>query len=268
MPRLVFDSAYTASFYDAYGDRESARWQTGPRGRMQHAIYGHHVRERVRIGDRVLDAGCGPGIFTKLLLDIGARVTCLDLSQVQIDACRAYAPGAEGYQIGSITDLGRFQDASFDVTLAFGGPLSYCFEAAGDAARELVRVTRPGGAIGLSAMSLQGTIHRFMTGVLELPIGVTERILATGDLDRETNDGHECHLFRVEELRALLRDAGFEHLELFASGWLIPNDDVEGPQVGTDLWNLLLEAELRASAESPGAGTHIIAWGRAPGVSR
>jgi hypothetical protein len=28
---------------------------------MQHAIFRHHLRERVKVGDRVLDAGSGPG---------------------------------------------------------------------------------------------------------------------------------------------------------------------------------------------------------------
>ena len=46
---------------------------------------------------------------------------------------------------------------------------------------------------------------------------------------------------------------------------MIPNDDIEAPEVGTEAWNMLFEAELQASAESPGAGTHIIAWGRVPG---
>ena len=71
-------------------------------------------------------------------------------------------------------------------------------------------------------------------------------------------------MFEVEELRSLFRDAGAEEVELFASGRLIPNDETEVPEEGSEAWNMLFEAELRASAESPGAGTHIIAWGRAP----
>lgn len=144
-----FDAEHTASYYNAYAERESARWETGPRARMGYEIICHHLRQRVKTHDRVLDAGCGPGTFTRVLLEMGAKVTCLDISSVQLEACREFAPGADGYELGTVTDLSRFPSGSFDVTLALGGPLSYCFERAGQAMSELVRVTRPGGTVGL-----------------------------------------------------------------------------------------------------------------------
>jgi len=259
-----FDPDYTRSYYDRYGDRESARWKSGPRSRMQHEIYSHHLRTRVGAGAHVLDAGCGPGTFTSLLLQLGARVVCLDLSPVQLAMCRAAAPGAESYELGSITDLSRFQDAAFDITLALGGPLSYCFEQAPEAVRELTRVTKPGGLVGLSAMSLAGTIHRFLPEVLKTPIDINRQILSTGDLPRVGSlAGHECHMFRPEELRQLLSSA-LESVELFASGWLVLDENACVPAEGSDEWRWLLEAELVASQESPGAGTHMIAWATAP----
>lgn len=259
-----FDPQHTASYYDAYGERESARWKTGPRARMQFEIHCHHLRERVRAGDLVLDAGCGPGTFTKVLLEHGARVTCLDVSSVQLQACKKYAPGAESYELGSITDLGRFASQSFDVALALGGPLSYCFDRASQALAELIRVTRPGGTIGLSVMNLFGSLHRFFAAVIAVPADINRRVIATGDLPRNVNQGHECHMFRVEEFGALLSEAGFRDIEMFATGWLVPNDEVEAPDPGTDEWSMLFDAELKSSAESPGAGTHILAFARAP----
>ncbi len=156
MRTLAFDQEYTANFYDAYAGQESARWQGGPRARMSHALYCRHLGERVRAGDRVLDGGCGPGTFAKPLLELGARVSCLDISPVQLEAYREFAPGAERYELGSITDLSRFRDGEFDVSLAFGGPISYCFDLAEQATHELARATRPGGLVGLSVMGLYG----------------------------------------------------------------------------------------------------------------
>jgi len=261
---LRFDPAHTASYYDAYGEREAARWEKNARARLEHAVYRHHLSQHVMRDQRVLDAGCGSGAFAKVLLEMGARVTCLDVSEVQLEACRNFAPGAEAYLIGTVTDLNCFPDGSFDVSLALGGPISYCLDRASDAVEELRRVTRPGGFVGLSVMNLFGTLHRFLPSVLLLPIEVNRQILRSGDLTRDVNDGHECHLFRVDELRTLLRDAGLEDVELHAAGWLIPNGDVEVPEPGTEAWTMLLETELKASAESPGAGTHLIAWGKAP----
>lgn len=260
---LPYDPDHTAAFYDGYGDRESTRWEKDARTRFEFEVYRTHVRRRVREGDRVLDAGCGPGTFSRVAIEAGASVTCLDISPVQLETCRARTPGAEAYILGSVTDLGMLDDDTFDVTLALGGPLSYCLDRAGDAVRELRRVTRPGGRIGVSVMSLWGTVHRFLPGVLPYPVEVNRSIFETGDLPRGVNDGHECHLFRAEELRALLEEAGLDEVELHSSGWLVPNGEVELPVPGTEAWDLLLRTELDASAETPGAGTHIIAWARA-----
>lgn len=259
---LNFDPLYTASYYDAYGEREAARWKTGPRAQMEFQIFCHHLKSRVNSGQRILDAGCGPGTFAKLLLDLGARVTCLDISAAQLSVCREVAPGADEYVSGSITDLSQFGNGAFDVTLALGGPLSYCFDRAPDALSELVRVTRSGGTVGLSVMSLFGAMHRFYQWILPIPLSVNQAIIASGDLPRDVNDGHECHMFRVDELRDLLRGAGLQDIECHASGWLIPNGEFVLPEQGTEAWEMLKDADLRASAEVPGAGTHIIAWGR------
>jgi SAM-dependent methyltransferase len=228
---------------------------------VQHALLRHHLRERVKHGDRALDAGCGPGIFAKELLKLGARVSCFDISKVQLEGCRENAPGCDAYELGSVTDLARFPDKSFDTTLALGGVLSYCFDQAPRAVSELVRVTRSNSWLGLSVMSLYGTMHRFLPGVLVIPPAKNRQILASGDLDRDTNERHECHMFRVAEIRELLVGSGLKDVELYASGWLT-TDSVNLPEVDSDEWRFLLEAEVEASRESPGAGTHIIAWCR------
>jgi len=263
---MRFDREYVQSWYDEYGDQESRRWSKSPVARMQYEIYVRHLRQRVKPGDRVLDCGCGPGTYARVAMEIGARVTCLDLSPVQLEACRESIPGADDYVLGTITDLSRFADASFDVCLALGGPLSYCFDQVGCAIRELSRVTRPGGLVGVSVMSLHGSLHHHLRGVLAVPLELNRRIVASGDLPREVS-GNECHMFRVDELAALLTDAGLVDLELSASGFLASVGGVDLPEIGSAECEWLLDAEWAASIESPGAGTHIIAWARVPVVA-
>jgi len=263
---MRFDPDYVRAWYDEYGDKEAQRWSKSTAFRMQYDIYCRHLRQRVSPGDRLLDCGCGPGTYARIAMEAGARVTCLDLSPVQLAACRESTPGADDYVLGTITDLSCFADASFDICLALGGPLSYCFDQVDRAIRELSRVTRPGGLLGMSVMSLHGALHHHLRGVLALPLESNRRIVASGDLPREVS-GHECHMFRVDELAALLTNAGLVDLELSASGFIVPLVPFEGldlPEVGSAEWEWLLEAELAASAESPGAGTHIIAWARVP----
>jgi ubiquinone/menaquinone biosynthesis C-methylase UbiE len=126
---------------------------------MQYQIYLHHLHRKVNKGDRVLDAGCGAGRFTRELVQMGADVVALDISTKQLALCQERAPGARDYILGSITDLSRFESGSFDVVLALGGPLSYCFDRADVALAELKRVARPGARLILSVMNLLGTIH-------------------------------------------------------------------------------------------------------------
>lgn len=260
---MRFDPEYVRSWYDEYGERESQRWFRSPAARMQYEIYVRHLRQRVRPGDRLLDCGCGPGTYARVAMELGARVTCLDLSPVQLASCRKSAPGADDYVLGTVTDLSRFADASFDTSLALGGPLSYCFDQAGRAIREMARVTRPGGAVGLSVMSLHGSLHNLLRSALAVPLETNRHIVASGDLPREVS-GHECHMFRVDELEAMLADAGLVDVELSASGFLIPLEELDLPEIGSAEWEWLLEADLAASVESPGAGTHIIAWAKVP----
>lgn len=231
---------------------------------MQYRIYLHHLHRIVKAGARVLDAGCGAGRFTRELVELGCEVVALDISTRQIELCRERAPGAADYVVASITDLKQFDSGSFDVVLALGGPLSYCFDEAGTALRELRRVAKPGADIMLSVMNLHGTLHQFLPSVLEVEPAVNENILRTGTLTRGVDEGHECRLYRLKELQALLESGGLEDIEIQAPGWLTAVHETELPPSGSPQWNFLLEAELQASRECPAAGTHLIAFARAP----
>jgi SAM-dependent methyltransferase len=261
---ISFDPVYTRSYYDKYGSRESTRWDAGARAAMQGAIIRHHLRQRVHPNDRVLDAGSGPGTFAKDLVELGAHVTCLDISPIQLAACQLHVPGCDAYIQGSVTDLSQFAADSFDVVVALGGVVSYCFDHAPIAVHELVRVTRPDGWVGMSVMNLFGTIHSYLPGVLNTDMATNEHVLRSGDFRRTIESGHEYHLFRVRELRELLISSGLRDVELFATGWVVPDNTIAIPDRDTDAWRFLFEVELEASQESPGAGTHILAWGRVP----
>lgn len=68
-------------------------------------------------GLRCLDLGCGEGHNTRLLSDLGARLTALDISGTFIRAARDAAPTV-GHVQGDATML-PFPDASFDAVTAF-----------------------------------------------------------------------------------------------------------------------------------------------------
>ncbi len=66
---------------------------------------------------RLLDAGCGAGMFLRLAADRGADVSGLDASEGLLAHARSRVPGAPLVQ-GELEDL-PYEDASFDVVTGF-----------------------------------------------------------------------------------------------------------------------------------------------------
>jgi ubiquinone/menaquinone biosynthesis C-methylase UbiE len=213
----------------------------------------------VRPGDRVLDAGAGPGRFALELVRLGADVVALDISPGQLEQLQARLPDVETH-VGDVTDLARFVDGSFDVTVCYGGPLSYVLDRAEDALGELVRVTRPGGHVLLSVMSLAGTLVHYIEFLLDLArrdgVARQEEIVRTGFLPEAPDYGHlAMKLYRWSELEALVSRHG-EVVAAAAAG-LIPDSRPEEPELRELIRTL--ETEL---CEEPGAvscGQHIVA---------
>lgn len=96
-------------------------------------------------GERALDVGCGTGIYTARLAEQGLAVTGLDRDPEMLAAARTKAPAARLLE-GEATAL-PFAQGEFDLALAV---TLFCFLDAAQraaAARELVRVVRPGGRV-------------------------------------------------------------------------------------------------------------------------
>jgi SAM-dependent methyltransferase len=161
---------------------------------------------------------------------------------------------------GDVTDLSRFPDDSFDVTVCFGGPLSYVLDRAEDALAELVRVTRGGGHVLVSVMSLTGAIVHYISVLLDLArrdgTARQEEIVRTGFLPEAPDYGHlAMKLYRWRELEELLSPHG-EVVAAAAAG-LIPDPRPEEPELRELIHRI--EAEL---CEEPGAvacGQHMVA---------
>ncbi len=103
----------------------------------------------IRNGDKVLDLGCGDGTTALPAAKIGADVLGVDIARNLVDAGnrRAQEHGLTNlrFQEGDATDLGELQDKTFDLVVSIFGAMFA--PKPFDVAREMVRVTRPGGRI-------------------------------------------------------------------------------------------------------------------------
>lgn len=275
-----YNPASVARYFDAFGDREWTRLVETPGAEVKLHVHAHYLRRHITPGMRVLDIGAGAGRFTEVLATLGASVTVADISPVQVSLNQQYAtahgfaPAVTDWVVADICDLSAFPDAAFDAVVCYGGPLSYVFERRQEALRELLRVTAPGGPLCLSVMSLWGSIHEKLPGVLATDATENARIIGTGDLRLGADDGtrHQCHLYRADEFRELLEATGGEVLALSASNtlstaWGAPLDAIRAAPAQ---WEALLAMEVEAGAQ-PGCldlGTHLIAVLRRPVAPR
>ena len=91
----------------------------------------------------------------------------------------------------------------------YGGPLSYVLENAGTALGELLRVTKPGGHVLVSVMSLLGAARAFFSTLPQLieEFGwerAVDEIFEKRDLAADVNKGHVCRLYRWSDLQRLV----------------------------------------------------------------
>jgi ubiquinone/menaquinone biosynthesis C-methylase UbiE len=148
--------------YEQLKQRHSVVWGNGPYQRITDTLQDIHelVVERLAPdpGRRWLDLACGTGAVAERAAALGAPVTAIDLAPALIETARERAAErglAIDYRVGDCEQL-ELPDASFDeVSSTLGIMFAPDHRAA---ARELARVTRPGGRIALASWTPTGGI--------------------------------------------------------------------------------------------------------------
>jgi SAM-dependent methyltransferase len=266
------DRAAVRAYYDRFGATERDRLTADVAGRVSFEVHRRFLARYVGAGQRVLEVGAGPGRFTTELAALGASVVVTDLSPVQLDLNREHVAGTpaeaavERRELLDVCETSRYADAEFDAVLAYGGPLSYAFEETEAALRGLLRVTRPGGVVVGSVMSMLGTWRHFLPGVAGLAETIGEdandRVIATGDLRHAAGAPHVCQMFRAHQVAGLATAAGGRLVAASASNWASLGDPgtLAALEADPDRWSRFLDHETTACAE-PGAldgGTHVL----------
>jgi SAM-dependent methyltransferase len=178
-------------------------------------------------GGRVVDLGCGSGIWAAELVNAGYEAVGVDVSAAMIDIARRRAPDAQ-FHVGSFLDVPL--PACRAVT-ALGEVLNYRFDARNSRAalqRLFRRVHAALGPGGLFVFDLAGpgrhrdvsqrfferadwaTLVEFVRD--EGRDRLTRRIVTfrkIGEFWRRSVEMHELQLYRTSDVAGLLRKAGF-----------------------------------------------------------
>jgi ubiquinone/menaquinone biosynthesis C-methylase UbiE len=162
----------------------------------------------LRAGMSVLDCGCGTGSMT---LDLARRVAPgrvagvdVDEAQLAVASASARELALEGVEFtpGSVYEL-PFADATFDVVVA--NTVLFHLSDPVRALTEMRRVLRPGGIAAVSDDDLSTVVYS-----PELPeLGRLRDVLIKALRRSGASPSYSRHL------RALMRQAGFEHTEGF-----------------------------------------------------
>ncbi len=178
--KSLFDFGPMADAYD--------RWYDTPTGQLHDAAQkkdvGRFLR-RARVGETLLDVGCGTGHWSAFFAEWGYQVTGVDIAPAMIAAARAAVPGCT-FQVADARRL-PFEDASFDVVASMA-VLEFVPDPV-PVVREMVRCTKAGGTL------LVGTLNRLAP-------------LNQQRVSRGKEPYASAHLFSPGELRELLAPWG------------------------------------------------------------
>lgn len=233
--------------FETIKTRQQATWGSGNYSVIGTSlqIIGETLCEAVDIDarDDVLDVAAGNGNAALAAARRGATVTASDYVPTLLEALRGRA-GANGLEIETRTadaEALPFGDASFDVVLSTLGVMFTPDQER--AAAELVRVTRPGGRIGLANWtpdSFIGQVFRIVGKHVPPPAGIRSPL-------EWGTEGRAAELLGddVQSLVTTKRDFVFRYRS--PEHWLDTFRSFYGPMVRA--FGALDEAGQRAFAE-------------------
>lgn len=168
-------------------------------------------RRRETWRGRVLDLGCGTGIFTRRLADAAGYAVGIDVSVGLLRKAREKMAGAKGAVLVADATRLPFRPGVFDAVQSYGEPLSHIADY-GAVIDELGRVVAPGGRIVVSVDNEWNV--RTLVHPGRLLAALASRGGSVRDWAFYDDAGREVKLrlktFTHGELAGLLEGAGFE----------------------------------------------------------
>lgn len=216
-------------FFDEYGIKEWNRLDENAYSRINYLLHLHFIKEHLKPGMKILDAGCGTGRFSIDFAKMGCKVTLLDISQEQLKIAKHKIDDAkvnhniEGIYHTDLIDKTDFADDYFDVIVCYGAPLSYILEKRYEVIKEFNRILKSKGNLFVSVNNKWGIfkmlIGRQMTDFFSEPeYWFIDRVIESGDLPKHEKVNHPArHFFEAKELKFLFENNGFKPVKFGGS---------------------------------------------------
>jgi 2-polyprenyl-3-methyl-5-hydroxy-6-metoxy-1,4-benzoquinol methylase len=170
VPRFVSDAAYTGSFGEQWNRYRSIQIDSENQLNLSAERFyrwtGWNKDELA--GQRILEAGCGAGRFTQVMLDAGAKVYALDMSSA-VDACwRTNGPHTNLSLVQADIYHIPHRVQFFDRIFCFG-VLQHTPDPR-QAFMSLIKFLRPGGKIAIDCYVKSRRLNRWTAKYLWRPV--------------------------------------------------------------------------------------------------
>ena len=141
-----------AEIFDHWSEKYDGWFET-PMGRLIKGYESELIHRMLTPsrGEFVLDAGCGTGVFTRHILETGARVVGLELSRPMLARAIFKCKGRPFLSVQGDMRRLPFADDSFDKAVSITA-IEF-IEDAEVAVEEMFRVTKPGGTIVVATLN-------------------------------------------------------------------------------------------------------------------
>ncbi len=144
-----------SDFYTKYD--EDTRLLRSRRGQMEYFTTMEYIHRYADKDSKILEIGAGTGRYSITLAKEGMNVTAVELVSHNLDRLRKNSEGIKNISVfqGDGTDLSRFANDSFDLTLVFG-PMYHLYERTDvdRAINEAIRLTKPSGYVIFAFLSV------------------------------------------------------------------------------------------------------------------
>lgn len=199
------------------GTDEDGRLSRSRHGQLEYLTTMHYICRYAPKGSRILEVGAGTGRYSIALAREGYDVTAVELVESNLSVLRQKAEGIGNLRAhqGDATDLSRFGDGAFDVTLLLG-PMYHLYDP-GDVHRaldEAIRVTKKGGVILTAFLSVHAILfNNYLNS--RLLVGLAENFD-----DKHYVRHYEEQLFTgydIAGFEALFADKAVQHLTTAAT---------------------------------------------------
>jgi 2-polyprenyl-3-methyl-5-hydroxy-6-metoxy-1,4-benzoquinol methylase len=225
----VFMSEAVREFYDKHAQEEWRRLFQDAYHKLEFLVTMHFLDKYLPRSGLILDAGAGPGRYSielakkgydVVLMDIWPK--CLEIAKREIKSANVEEKVRQILE-GSIVDLKRFDDESFDAVICLG-PLSHLINKADreKVLNEILRVVKKNAPIFVSVINKYGVYRTVLQELPELLVDPSHKETFTKGIHRahylhprEPHGGFtDAYFFHPTELRELFETKGVETLEM------------------------------------------------------